>query len=698
MSVKDCGAAGLGLQAPGPKPRVQAGVALLVSALAAACAHREAPPRELRADAEAMREATDRFEPQRYVSALSYRHYLDALLAKGNDDYPTAARELREALLYDPESPHLHTQLADVLLKQGRVAEAESELHTALAFDGAHAPAQLMLARILEARDRPVEARLQLRGAIEAAPDDPDAYRELVRLELALGNLAAAQETAAALAARSRAAQERAGRQRSPQMEDGGEAGSGAALVAGERLRDQAAGAWVDLARALAQRHDDAAAQAAFEEARSLQPSDPEALAAQASFFEAQRKVAEARALYLRLLAQRPEAPEVLAALARLALEDGDLETASAHARKLLGLAAGLEPFDGTTNEHEEERRELAGALLRVAVPLLGARRSAEAQGALDGALRLYPRHPELLFYRAMALVQRGRAREGALAFEQVEKNAQPATPELLGVAPEALALDASVQGALARGRAGELSESLRRLRAIFAGHPEDEGVPLALLEGFDRAGRTAEAEQLLAAAAREHPGSDALLYALANAQDRTGDRPRALSTMRKVLALQPAHAGALNYIGYTLTEEGGPAALREAETLLARAVELRPDDGAIADSWGFCLLKLGRDQQALGELRRADRLTSGDPVILSHLGDALLASGRRDEAREAFSRALSHLLRPPRKPERKPAPRASLRGAAADPPDPPDRLPEPGDQRVRAELEAKLKALRSSP
>ena len=692
MSVSACRASGFGLRSAAP------------AALLLACAHAgtTAPPREPAVDAEAMREATDRFEPQPWVSARAYQHYLDALLARGNDDYATATSELREALLYDPDSPHLHTQLADALLKQGRVAEAEDELRTALALDAGHAPARLMLARIAEARERPVEARTQLRAAIEADPAEPDGYRDLVRLELTLGNLAAARETAAALSARSRAAQQRAGRQ---QGDDDRDETSGAALVAEGRLRDQAAGAWVDVARAFAQRHDDAAAQAAFDEARAAQPSDAETLLAQASFFEAQRRFADARGLYLKVLAQHPEAPEVLASLARLALEDGDLETVHAHARKLLGLAAELDPSDGSSsgdpangdaaNESEDERRGLASALLQVAVPLIGARRSAEAQDALDGALRLYPRHPELLFYRAMALVQRGRAREGALAFEQVEKSSQPAMPELLGVAPEALALDARVQAALARGRAGELQESLRRLRAIFAAYPEDEGVPLALLEAFDRAGKAPEAEQLLDAAVREHPGSDALLYGLANAQDRSGARQKALSTMRKVLALQPAHAGALNYIGYTLTEEGGPAALHEAETLLARAVELRPDDGAIADSYGFCLLKLGRDAPALEELRRADHLSPKDPVILSHLGDALLASGRRGEALETFRSALSLMTPPPRKPPRKPEPRASLR---RDKTDPPDRLPEPGDNQVRAGLEAKLKALRSSP
>jgi tetratricopeptide (TPR) repeat protein len=443
----------------------------------------------------------------------------------------------------------------------------------------------------------------------------------------------------------------------------------------------------------MVQRRDDAGATRAFAQARAAEPSDPEALAAEASYLESQRKFAAARELYLRLLAQRPESPEVLAALARLALEEGDLDTVNAHARKLLGLAAEVPPWDGTSTEHEEDRRELAGALLRVAVPLLGARRSAEAQDALESALRLYPNHAELAFYRAMALVQRGHPREGALAFEQVEKTVRARkgeTPDLLGISPEALLLDARVQGALARGRAGETQESMRRLKALFDEYPQDESVPLALLEAYDRAGHAADAEQMLAAAVRTYPGSDALLYALASAQDRSGPRSKAVATMRKVLALQPQHAGAMNYIGYTLAEEGGPAELREAETLLARAVELRPDDGAIADSYGFCLLKLGRSAEALAELRRADQLAPGDPVILSHLGDALLAAGKRAEALEAFQAALSRL--------QPPAGTRKVRKPASAAYDPPDRLPEPGDAKVRDELLAKLKALDSSP
>jgi tetratricopeptide (TPR) repeat protein len=659
---------------------------LLTALLATACAHRGPALTAVPPEAEALEDSTSSFEPDNYVSARAYQHYLDALLARGNDDLATAADELREALLYDPESPHLHTVLADVRLKQGRVADAEAELKAALAADPNHAPAHLLIARISQARDKVTDAQTHLRAAISSAPDEPEAYRELVRLELALGNTLAAVDIAQKLAERSREAQTRA------RHDDG----DGGLTVTANRLRAQAAAGWVDVARILAQRHDTPGSQKAFDEARAAQPSDWEALSAEGSFRESQRDFEGARLLYLRLLGQRPESPEVLAALARLALEEGDLDTVDAHAKKLLGLAAELEPAAGTANsaptsmEGEEDRREAVSALLRVAVSLLGAHRSAGAQAALDGALRLYPNHPELLFYRAMALSQRGRPHEGAVAFEQVAKHAAAITPSFLGATPEALALDAKVQAALARGKAGELNESVQRLRSLFAARSTDEGVALALLEAYDRAGRPAEAYELLAAASKAHPGTEALLYALANALDRMGQREKALAAMRKVLVIEADHAGALNYIGYTMAEQGN---LAEAQTLLGRAVELRPDDGSIADSYGYCLLKLGHTESAFAELRRADRLSPGDPIILSHLGDALLATGKKEQALEAFRRALSRLG-----PDEVKRERPLTAAEAALPADPPDRVPEPGDDKVRKELAQKLRSLSTRP
>jgi len=69
--------------------------------------------------------------------------------------------------------------------------------------------------------------------------------------------------------------------------------------------------------------------------------------------------------------------------------------------------------------------------------------------------------------------------------------------------------------------------------------------------------------------------------------------------------------------------------------------------------------------------------------VILSHLGDALIAAGRRDEARSVFKRALA----PSRASARHPLAEAQ---AMIDPRDRTDR----DDAKVRAEIEKKLRSL----
>jgi Flp pilus assembly protein TadD len=618
-------------------------------------------------------------EPRRYVSARAHQHVLTALLARERDDHATAARELHEAVLYDPDSGYLRTLLAEELLRQGRISEAERELGTALDADPRYAPAHALAARVALAGGRTDEARVHLKTAIAAAPEDPDAYRDLVRLEIGQGTLAAAAETARELGE----AAERSG---------SGQPASAATAQAG-RVRAQAAEAWLEVGRAMADRQDDAGAQDAFARASSLRPDSDEALATRAAFLESRRRWEEARELQLRLISRRPDSPEVLSALARLSLAEGELEVASAYLTKLRALASAAASGAG-----DEERRELGGALFRLAIPLLGTHRPVDAEAALDAALRLFPGHPELCFYRALAFEGRGRHREAAQLFEQLERAlgapGRPRDAALAAVAdgpaflaPDAaqLLLDARVQAALSRGRAGETAEAARRMKALFSAAPRDEGVALGLLEAFDRAGRVPAAVALLEDAARKHPDAPSLLYARASALDRARRVPEALAAMRKVLAVAPAHAGALNYVGYVMTEQGGD--LREAEGLLRRAVELRPDDGAVADSLGFCLLKEGRVDAALEELRRAERLAPGDPVILGHLGDALLAAGRREDAAEAFRRALARLVRAPRGGR-------DRRSHQGPPGEQEARSPEPGDARVRAELEEKLRSL----
>ena len=82
-----------------------------------------------------------------------------------------------------------------------------------------------------------------------------------------------------------------------------------------------------------------------------------------------------------------------------------------------------------------------------------------------------------------------------------------------------------------------------------------------------------------------------------------------------------------LNYLGYAWTERGEQPR-PGARQMIERAVQQRPNDGAIIDSLGWVLLRQGDAPAALKQLERAVELQPEDSVINGHLGDALAAVG----------------------------------------------------------------------
>ena len=109
---------------------------------------------------------------------------------------------------------------------------------------------------------------------------------------------------------------------------------------------------------------------------------------------------------------------------------------------------------------------------------------------------------------------------------------------------------------------------------------------------------------------------------------------------MEKVIALDPKHATALNYLGYTFADRN--IRLPEAEKLILRALEVRPDDGYFLDSLAWVHFRRGDFQRAEGELLRALKLVPDDPVVLEHLGDVLQAQGKVKDAAAQFEKAIA--------------------------------------------------------
>ena len=132
-------------------------------------------------------------------------------------------------------------------------------------------------------------------------------------------------------------------------------------------------------------------------------------------------------------------------------------------------------------------------------------------------------------------------------------------------------------------------------------------------------------------------PDESALLYSRALMWERRDDIARAEADLRRILVAEPDNTAALNALGYTLADRTDR--YREALELIERARVAEPANAAIIDSYGWVLHRLGRNEEALVELRRAFVLEK-DAEIAAHVGTVLWQLGRRDEAMEWFEDA----------------------------------------------------------
>jgi tetratricopeptide (TPR) repeat protein len=282
---------------------------------------------------------------------------------------------------------------------------------------------------------------------------------------------------------------------------------------------------------------------------------------------------------------------------------------------------------------------------------------------AAAGILARGPQTDESFGLRAALLAKaEDKAALGALYDELKQKSAEPDPSRrlLLGQIAEFLdrheeALDwyRSVPGGPARWLAklrathvlhelGRGTEAFAELRAIQSDASAEDGTrrDAYLLEAELHAKDDPRSPAELDAFARglsAFPDDGGLLYSRALSWERRDDIARAEADLRKILVAEPENVAALNALGYTLADRTDRYG--EALELIDRARVAEPDNAAIIDSYGWVLYRLGRNEEALVQLRRAFTLQK-DPEIAAHIGEVLWFQGRRDEARRFFDEA----------------------------------------------------------
>jgi tetratricopeptide (TPR) repeat protein len=281
--------------------------------------------------------------------------------------------------------------------------------------------------------------------------------------------------------------------------------------------------------------------------------------------------------------------------------------------------------------------------------PVAGATEGmAEAYLALGGALRAQDSHEYAMLMLRLALDLRpGLTAARVLAADLLSNDQHPdAALQMLASVPASDPLGAVIRmrrvGIMVQ--TGRTDDAMRELDRIAADYP-DSALP-SIQRGDILRSKERYSEAITAyttgIAKIGQPGAEdwPVFYDRGIAYEQAHQWHKAEADFRHALQLAPDQPYVLNYLGYSWADKGEH--LAEAQQMIQKAAERRPNDGAITDSLGWVMLREGNIGDAVQLLERAVELEPEDPTINGHLGDAYSAAGRMLEAQYQWRRALT--------------------------------------------------------
>ena len=363
-----------------------------------------------------------------------------------------------------------------------------------------------------------------------------------------------------------------------------------------------------------------------------------------ASALAAQRQDDDARRELEALLVEQPGDIEGTLALAELELGRGQLP-------ETLRILAAL----------AEQHGPLARAYVLIGRAELGLGRLDAAEGSFRRLWELAPHEPDARYWLAVALARRGqldqarRLLEGNLerfpehvpslteAARLLEQSAGVAQAKAFvldhGQKHQASAIVAAAEGDWLAAH-HDTERALAAYRRALALEPSQFAAVSALATFYTRHDKQALARSVIdGALAHDARDVKVLLLAARIASDgRRYDEARDFSQKAMVASSEQPLALAR----HASIEAEGFRELVRAKALAARAYSAAPSSTDVLDALGWVSHLAGDSVGALETLQRAAELAPENPVILYHLGAALLGAGQPAAAHAKFARVLS--------------------------------------------------------
>lgn len=372
-------------------------------------------------------------------------------------------------------------------------------------------------------------------------------------------------------------------------------------------------------------------------------------------------------AVLQRLVVKHPDLAEAHYALARAALQSENLALAYEHAKRATELApywsrAGLflaqmqqvqgDPEGGLTTARKIIEQDPQGEYrLEYALMLMQAGRDqegrkelttlAENEATADFAERALADidfqmgNREGAKQRYSNLLSSGRYVYESLFYLGAIAETRQAPDEAVQIYSRVtggdFAVAAQVRAAIIKMREKGVQEGLAHLQDFASTRPQYSLEMITaranlLSNSGDRSGAIA----LLDSALEEYPDSSELRFARVFQLEAANRVDDSIEALRELVKDRPGDPAASNALGYTLVDRTRNH--REGLKLIEEALVVTPDSGAVLDSMGWALHRVKRNDEALQYLEKA-RKRIADPEVELHIGEVLLALGRKDEA-----------------------------------------------------------------
>lgn len=187
----------------------------------------------------------------------------------------------------------------------------------------------------------------------------------------------------------------------------------------------------------------------------------------------------------------------------------------------------------------------------------------------------------------------------------------------------------------------GKVDVAAADIRKMLDGKSDRE-VYLMLVQIYERAKNYSEMGKALDQAEKlslTNEDKEAIYFSRGAMYEKTKKIDLSEAEFRKILAVNPNSASALNYLGYMWADRN--VKLTEAYEMIKKAVDQEPNNGAFLDSLGWVYFRMGKLPEAEEQLKKAIERSGKDPTVNDHLGDVYAKMGNWKSAAQQWETSL---------------------------------------------------------